>query len=141
MGHLRKDCRLLQRQQKQSHKKSQSQKQKGKKQGHFLEAPTAKKEDKGVKLLMASNLPEDNAWYIDSGATRHMTGKLEWFKELWEAKGQMTITLGDDIVLRVEGIGNVPFMTSNGKKGTYIRDVLYVSGLKANLISVAQVEK
>ena len=72
---------------------------------------------------------------------RHMTGKMEWFKELWEVKGQMTITLEDDTVLRAEGIGNVPFMTLNGKKGTYIEDVLYIPRLKANLISVAQVDK
>eukprot|EP01018_Ginkgo_biloba_P031834 Gb_33903 [translate_table: standard] len=116
-------------------------KQKGKQQGHFLEAPTAEKGDKGAKLLMASNLPEDDAWYINSGATRHMIGKLEWFKEMWEVKGQMTITLGYNTVLKAEGIGNVPFMTLNGKKDTYIGDVLYVPGLKANLIFVAQVDK
>ena len=60
---------------------------------------------------------------------------------MWEVKGHMTITLGDDTVLRVKGICDVPFTAPKGKKGTYIVNVLYVPGLKANLIFVARLEK
>lgn len=53
----------------------------------------------------------------------------------------MIVTLEDDTVLKVKGIGDVPFMTPNRKNSTYISDVLYVPRLKVNLIYVAQVDK
>ena len=79
--------------------------------------------------------PHD-ALYIDSRVPKHMTGKLEWFKHLWEVTGQ-TVTLGDDTMLKVEGINQVSIITPNREKGTNIDDVVYVPSLKANLISVA----
>jgi len=34
--------------------------------------------------LSASKEDEDNIWYVDSGASSHMTGKKEWFEFLEE---------------------------------------------------------
>ena len=78
-----------------------------------------------------------DVWYIDSGASRHMTGKKEWFRNLKEASSD-SVKLGDDIALQVKGIGEVPMIMPDGKK-TFIGDVLFIPGLEKNLISVSHI--
>jgi hypothetical protein len=48
-------------------------------------------------------------WYIDSGASSHMTGVREHLTDLRDTKVRMKIALGDDSLVRVAGIGIVTF--------------------------------
>ena len=48
-------------------------------------------------------------WYVDSGASRHMTGVREYFSELSESGTDIEVVLGDDRVVRAVGVGTVTF--------------------------------
>jgi hypothetical protein len=72
-------------------------------------------------------------WYIDSGCSDHMIGDQNKFLTLKEEKGSK-ITFGDNASSRIVGKGIVSL--DNGKNKTH--NVLYVEGLKHNLISVSK---
>ena len=58
-------------------------------------------------------------WYLDSGCSRHMTGKANLFTHLEMKKGGK-VTFGDNAKGKIIGIGRV------GKKySTYIENVLF----------------
>eukprot|EP00253_Pinus_taeda_P029974 PITA_29974 len=82
----------------------------------------------------ASN--EDDIWYVDSGASSHMTGKKEFFDSLEESTYRSKIYLGDDSGYEIKGYGVIPVKLSNGKI-SHLKNVLYVPGIKKNLISVS----
>jgi hypothetical protein len=48
-------------------------------------------------------------WYIDSGELSHMDGVRENFSDLRGPEVRMDISLGDDTVVTVTGIGTVAF--------------------------------
>ena len=64
-------------------------------------------------------------WYIDSGASSHMTGQNIFFKELQEGGIGIHVELGDDVWYQVQGVGSVSFQREYGKPLTF-SDVLYV---------------
>ena len=73
-----------------------------------------------------------DAWYFDSGWSRHMIGNRSLFSELKEcASGH--VTSEDGAKGRIIAKGNI---VKNNLP--YLNDVRYVEGLKANLISVSQ---
>ena len=49
-------------------------------------------------------MPSSGIWYVDSGASRHMTGVREYFPELSESGTDIEVVLGDDRVVRVVGV-------------------------------------
>ncbi|CAL1370543.1 unnamed protein product [Linum trigynum] len=75
-------------------------------------------------------------WMVDSGCSNHMTGDLESFTNI-DDKYRSQVKLGDRKKLKVEGKGTVVVCTEEGNK-TLIRDILYVSELTLNLLSVGQ---
>ncbi|XP_073226919.1 uncharacterized protein [Cicer arietinum] len=91
--------------------------------------------------LMASHQSDDeevskqktsNMWYLDSGCSKHMTGDITKFSALTlESKGH--VVYGDNNKGKILGIGKVGTAPSPS-----IEDVLYVEGLKHNLISISQ---
>ena len=56
--------------------------------------------------------PED-VWFVDFGASNHMTSHKEWFLELREPERPGYVETGDDTRDPILHIGNVPF----GEKG------------------------
>jgi hypothetical protein len=78
-------------------------------------------------------------WYIDSGASSHMTGVRDHFTDLKEPEVRMEIVLGDDIIVKVVGRGTVTFQRESMPPISF-RDVLYVPGLKKNLILVSTLQ-
>ncbi|KAL9253542.1 hypothetical protein AKJ16_DCAP06673 [Drosera capensis] len=54
-----------------------------------------------------------NVWYLDNGASNHITGRREMFQELDE-KFTGEVRLGDDNAVQVEGKGTVVFQYKNG---------------------------
>ena len=80
----------------------------------------------------ASNL--EDVWFVFSGASNHMTSHQEWFRELREPERPDYVETGDDTTHPIRHIGNVPF----GKEGkqTYIKNVLHVSTITKNLVSI-----
>jgi hypothetical protein len=78
-------------------------------------------------------------WYVDSGASRHMTGVREYFSELSESGTDIEVVLGDDRVVRAVGVGTVTFQRES-KPPLKVSEVLYVPGMRKNLISVSALE-
>ena len=78
-------------------------------------------------------------WYIDSGASFHMTKNRKSFSHLKEKDMHVQIELGDDGQYVSRRVGIVIFQRDLGNS-VHLRDVLYVSGLRQNLVSVATLE-
>jgi transposase InsO family protein len=75
---------------------------------------------------------KEHKWIIDSGCSRHMSGKSSLFHNLKE-QSTGTITLGDKGKCDIVGIGSVGSDSSHSIKNVYL-----VNGLKYNLLSVSQ---
>eukprot|EP00253_Pinus_taeda_P016937 PITA_16937 len=78
-------------------------------------------------------------WYLDSGASFHMTGDKSLFNALEEKDLNIHIEMGDDGRYSVSGVGMVPFQRDLGAP-INLTDVKYVPILKKNLVSVAMLE-
>ena len=78
-------------------------------------------------------------WYLDSGASFHMTGNKSLFSTLEEKDLKMHIKMGDDGKYHVSGEGTVVLQSKHGAPLTLI-DVNYVPGLKKNIVSVTTLE-
>ena len=84
----------------------------------------------------ASTANSEHTWFVDSGASHHMTSHQEWFRDLRTPDRPGYIETGDDTPHPIRHIGDVPF----GKDGekTCIKDVLHVPTITKNLVSVGQ---
>lgn len=76
---------------------------------------------------------------MDLGASFHMIGCREFFSDLEEKDLQMHIELGDNGRYSAIGIGTLTFMRDSGSP-LHFKDVMFVSGLKKNLISIYVLE-
>ncbi|XP_074369146.1 uncharacterized protein LOC141710317 [Apium graveolens] len=81
---------------------------------------TAAKEDKDVGTAMFLTYKGDeenkkNVWYLNSGASNHMTGHKELFMEIDDTiSGE--VTFGDSSKIPVKGKGTVTIMSNKGEK-------------------------
>lgn len=79
---------------------------------------------------------ENDVWYLDNGASNHMTGNRSFFSELDES-----ITgrdkFGDNSCVKIKGKGAILFQ---GKKGQQrlMTEIYYIPDLKNNIISLGQ---
>ena len=78
-------------------------------------------------------------WFLDSGASFHMTGDKDMFSDLDEKDLGVHIEMGDDGRYSVTGIETISFERESGK--TFIlKDFMHGPRLKKNLISMAMLE-
>ena len=73
---------------------------------------------------------------ILTAASSHITGVREHLIDFRDTEVKIEIALGDDTLVRVAGIGTITFRRDSMPPISF-RDVLYVPGLKKNLISVS----
>ena len=78
----------------------------------------------------------DNCWYLDIGCSTHMTGRREWFLNL-DQSVKSQVKFADDRTLSAKGIGKVLIKTKD-RGQSCITDVLFVPGMKSNLLSLSQ---
>jgi hypothetical protein len=90
-------------------------------------------------ITCMANTVMGSVWYLDSGASFHMTGCRDFFSDLEEKYLQMHIEIGDDGRYNMTRIGTVTFQRESGSP-LRLKDVMFVPGLKKNLISVAVLE-
>ena len=72
-------------------------------------------------------------WYLDNGCSRHMIGDKTLFKTLKEKVGDY-VTFGDGSHAQVLGKGTIEIPGL-----PLLKDVLYIEGLKTNLLSITQI--
>jgi hypothetical protein len=80
-----------------------------------------------------------SVWYIDSGASNHMFGVREHFTDLTETGIKLEIVLGNNTKVKAIGRSTISFQREF-RPPMVFRDVLYVPGLKKNLISVSTIQ-
>lgn len=83
------------------------------------------------------NTNDQHKWIIDSGATWHMTGNKQFLDVNTMKQYSANIEIADGSHLTTEAIGTVPLTLDDECDTTIIlKDVVYVPGLAANLLSV-----
>ena len=81
---------------------------------------------------------DSDAWFVDSRASIHMTCNKKWYTNFKEKQNGASIYLGDDRAHQIKGYRDIPVTLPNGTV-RHIRNVVYVPGLKKNLISVSTI--
>jgi hypothetical protein len=94
-----------------------------------------------MSLLLSLSKVEtpSGVWYIDSGASSHMSGVREHFTDLIETGIKLEMVLGNTTIVRVTGRGTVSFQREL-RPPMVFRDVLYFLGLKKNMILVSTIQ-
>ncbi|KAJ7538885.1 hypothetical protein O6H91_11G067400 [Diphasiastrum complanatum] len=114
---------------------------KKKQSSNFIEDED-KSEVVGCYELFSASTSEisEDCWYIDSGATQHMTPHREWFTQFEDSGVNAHVKLGDNSSYDIKGRGTVRVHLPSGDIGE-IKNVLYVPSLKKNLLSVSAITK
>jgi hypothetical protein len=136
LGHFAKDCWFRKKYpRKGKHHASAAEDNESKRK---QKSPFNEKENRKEYYLVyaLSNLVfmGPKTWLVDSGASKHMTGYN--FKTKFFAK---QVELGDDKCYKIEGVGSISFKLEYGAR-LHVDEILYVPGLKKNLLSIATLE-
>ncbi|KAI5338773.1 hypothetical protein L3X38_018045 [Prunus dulcis] len=90
-------------------------------------------------MFYANNATEkrsmEEVWYLDSGCSNHMTGREDVLIDI-DRNVIAKVAMGTGQLVDVIGKGSLMVETKMGRK--YIKEMLLVSGLKENLLSVGQ---
>jgi transposase InsO family protein len=119
LGHWKRDCRILKREQDEKNKNENS--------GSAL---------LGVKSKDIE-ICDSEKWYVDSGASDHMTSRKEWFNNYELFETQLPVRIGDGKNIMAIGKGNINVQAKIGDKwvDSHLLNVLHVPKLKVNLFS------
>lgn len=95
-----------------------------------------------IAAFSAMQLQDHLNWYVDSGASMHMTVHRDWL-DSEEASPVQSIRITDNKSLRVECSCNVTVRipSENGFKTIQVKNVLYIPELSTNLLSVSKIIK
>jgi hypothetical protein len=135
MGHKANNCPVRREEYKRKHKRQHA---------HIVEdeEPTMKmiKDHVLISTLSGSVSPGEDTWLIDSGASKNMTGKKNTLSCISERKFSQKVTLGDDYQYPIKGVGESNYKLDS-ENSIIMKDVLYVPGLKKNLLSISTLDK
>lgn len=133
VGHVKKDCWLLAKKLKEGASgKEQSQANVVKQEPKSNDSQAS-----GYTIFQLSTKPHGNAWFIDSGATCHMTNDRSFFVKM-DSDYRDKVFMADGATLEVvgKGSGNLRCLVENSVSVAVFQDVLYVPNLKGSLVSV-----
>lgn len=93
-------------------------------------------------IFSAHSSMDPDDWYIDSGATMHMSRRSDWMYDLQTSPIQKIMVANNDAV-SVQNMGKVNIQTNVCKDvhQIQVRNVLFIPELSANLLSVCQLTK
>jgi hypothetical protein len=77
---------------------------------------------------------DEIAWWIDSGATTHVCKDRNWFKSFESVEDGSVLHMGNESTALIQGKGHVVLEFTSGKT-LILRNVLYVPGIRKNLVS------
>lgn len=75
-------------------------------------------------------------WYLDNGASNHMTGDQRYFSVL-DNTVTGKVRFGDDSKIDIKGKGTISFTDMNGE-ARRMNDVYFIPNLRSNIISLGQ---
>lgn len=102
--------------------------------GHVL----LNEENTRVRLGNESELSEAT-WYLDTGASNHMTGNRSVFAELDEGVVG-SVRFGDNSVVEIKGRSTVMFSV-RGDEHCALTEVYYIPRLKTSIVSLGQLDE
>ncbi|MCO5609606.1 hypothetical protein L7F22_063836 [Adiantum nelumboides] len=79
-------------------------------------------------------------WYFDSGASRHITSRKDLFCSLDAALAGKKVTCANNASYPIKGVGKILIIISDGSDLS-LPNVLYVPGIKKNLLSISSLAK
>ncbi|KAJ8895554.1 hypothetical protein PR048_000890 [Dryococelus australis] len=79
-------------------------------------------------------------WYLDSGATEHMTNNKDILKDLCEVNAT-TVTSDNNEKLRAEGLGRAEVYIKDTPGYITIKDIMFVPNTTVTLLSVSKLEE
>ena len=82
---------------------------------------------------------QEELWYLDTGASNHMTGNRAAFSEL-DTGVVGTMKFGDNSGVDIQGRGTVVFQCKNGEHKA-LTDVYYIPKLRSNIVSIGQLDE
>ena len=101
--------------------------------GKIIPTDLASKYEVCFMMKFAFKVMDTCLWYLDSGCSRHMIGVRSLFK-VFESKkdGNVTFSNGSKSQIKGKGTISLPGLLD-------IANVLYVEGLRVNLLSISQI--
>jgi hypothetical protein len=141
LGHFAKDCWFRKKYpRKGKHYASTAEDDESKRN---QKSPSNEKENRKeyylVSALSSSVFTGPKTWSVDSGASKHMTGYKEILSDFETKYFAEHVELGDEKCYKIEGVRSISFRLESGAR-LHVDEVLYVPGLKKNLLSVATFE-
>ncbi|KAJ0179281.1 hypothetical protein K1T71_004993 [Dendrolimus kikuchii] len=99
-----------------------------------------KKQSNAFSAIFISGNFSNTDWYIDSGASMHMTSNKQWLYNISKPREVDKIFIADKSTIPVEccGILKITTLVNDTEYEIPVMDVLYVPNLATNLISVSQ---
>jgi hypothetical protein len=92
-----------------------------------------------VSALSSTVIIELKNRLVDSGASKHMTGYKEILSDFKKKFFAEQVELGDEKCYKIERVGSISFKLESGAM-LHVDEVLYVPGLRKNLLSVPTLE-
>ena len=93
-------------------------------------------EEKVLPKTLEPSKKEEGMWYLDNGASNHMTGGKSYFSELNEnIKGR--VKFRDGSCVEINGKGSILF-EARTEEHKLLTDIYYIPELKSNIISLGQ---
>ncbi|XP_076897571.1 uncharacterized protein LOC143550896 [Bidens hawaiensis] len=96
-------------------------------------------EERVISGVFEKDEKNEGTWYLDNGASHHMSGKIEFFTTLDE-RFSSQVKFGDGSEIEIKGKGNVTVVSKTSEKKTFC-DVFYMPKLKTNLLSLGQLDE
>ena len=87
--------------------------------------------------MKAVQVPADDSWIIDSGASRHMTSRKDWYTSLQSIENDILVAVGNDAKCPTKGKGTIALKSNGVVKQLY--DVLYVQDIRRYLLSISTI--
>ncbi|KAG7582944.1 Zinc finger CCHC-type superfamily [Arabidopsis suecica] len=89
-----------------------------------------------VPSKFETSVDGENVWYLDNGASNHMTGDRRYFDQLDDSVTGK-VRFGDDSRIDIKGKGTIAFIDLNGTPRT-MTYVYFIPDLKSNIVSLGQ---
>lgn len=85
--------------------------------------------------------PDDSEWYVDSGATTHITADLSNLQVQNDYTGTDNVTVGNGSSLPISHVGQASIPSCSSSQSLLLNNILYVPSITKNLLSISQFTK
>lgn len=99
-----------------------------------------KGESQAFSCELFRSISDKDAWFLDSGASDHMSNKFEWFGKYEKFTSPKMIRIGNGELIPAYGIGDIDIVAYDSKQWMpkHLSGVLYVPAIHLNLFSMCR---